>query len=109
MACGAGCADVNSLHVPGIWLAIDPKGLIGDCAFDYANIFCNPDLAVATASGRLQRQAAVVSEAVGIEREHMLKWILAYAGLSASWMLADGDNAELPLAVAEIAAAELGP
>jgi streptomycin 6-kinase len=25
------------------WLAIDPKGLIGERYFDYANIFCNPD------------------------------------------------------------------
>ncbi|MGH6950376.1 MAG: aminoglycoside phosphotransferase family protein [Vitreimonas sp.] len=91
------------------WLAIDPKGLLGDRAFDYANIFCNPDFAVATAPGRLQRQAALVSHAADIERERLLEWILAYAGLSASWMLAEGENTELPLAVAEIAAAELGP
>ena len=25
------------------WLAIDPKGLIGECGFDYANLFCNPE------------------------------------------------------------------
>src|SRR5262249_7632148 len=25
------------------WLAIDPKRVIGDRGFDYANIFCNPD------------------------------------------------------------------
>ena len=81
---------------------------IGDRAFDYANIFCLPDVAVVTAWGRLQRQAAVVCDAAGIERERLLKWILAYAGLSASWMLADGGDAELPMAVAEIAAAELG-
>ncbi len=89
------------------WLAIDPKGLIGDRAFDYANVFCNPDMALATTPGRLQRQAAVVSGATGIERARLLKWILAYAGLSASWMLEDGESPELPMAVAEIAAAEL--
>lgn len=27
------------------WLAIDPKGLLGERGFDYANIFTNPDLA----------------------------------------------------------------
>jgi streptomycin 6-kinase len=89
------------------WLAIDPKGLIGDRAFDYAVMFCNPDLTVATAPGRLQRLAAVVSHAAAIEPGRLLRWILAYAGLSASWMLADGDDAELPLAVAEIAAREI--
>ena len=25
------------------WLAIDPKGLIGERGFDYANLFCNPE------------------------------------------------------------------
>lgn len=24
------------------WLAIAPKGLFGECGFDYANLFCNP-------------------------------------------------------------------
>jgi streptomycin 6-kinase len=89
-------------------LAVDPKGLIGDRAFDYSNMFCNPNSAIATAPGRLQRQVAVVSRAAGIERQRLLEWILAYAGLSASWMLADGDNPELPLSIAEIAIAELG-
>ncbi len=27
------------------WLAIDPNRLCGDRAFDYANLFCNPDIA----------------------------------------------------------------
>ena len=36
---------------PRGWLAIDPKGLHGERGFDYANLFCNPDLA--TATGRL--------------------------------------------------------
>nr|QQZ48697.1 hypothetical protein JKL49_14525 [Phenylobacterium glaciei] len=31
------------------WLAIDPKGLIGDRGYDYANLLCNPDLATAVA------------------------------------------------------------
>lgn len=44
------------------WVAIDPKGLLGDPAFDYANIFCNPDSETATAPGRLQRQAAIVAD-----------------------------------------------
>ena len=29
------------------WLAIDPKGLLGERGFDFANIFCNPDFAAA--------------------------------------------------------------
>ncbi|MEW6422322.1 MAG: aminoglycoside phosphotransferase family protein [Deinococcota bacterium] len=91
------------------WLAIDPKGLVGEGAFDYANILCNPDLAVATRPGRLARQAWVVANAARLDRERLLRWILAYAGLSAAWWLEDGrpDEAESRLEVAQIAATEL--
>jgi len=34
---------------PRGWLAIDPKGLCGERGFDFVNIFCNPDFALATA------------------------------------------------------------
>ena len=89
------------------WLAIDPKGLVGERGFDFANLFCNPDLATAAAQGRLERQATVVAEAAGLERTRLLRWVLAYAGLSAAWTLEEGDHPEIALAVAEIAAAEL--
>ena len=88
------------------WLAIDPKGLLGERGFDYANIFCNPR-EIARNPGRLSRQASIVAEASGLERARLLQWSLAYAGLSASWRLNEGENAELPLAVAQAAAAEL--
>jgi streptomycin 6-kinase len=110
--------DVTALHGdihhgnildagPRGWLAIDPKGLVGECGFDFANVFCNPDLEIATAPGRLARQAYVVSEAAGLERMRLLKWILAYAGLSAAWSINDGEDPRLALAVAQLAAAEL--
>ena len=87
------------------WLAIDPKGLIGERAFDYANIFCNP-WPVAAEPGRLRQRLALVSEAAGLDRSRLLQWILAYAGLSAAWTLdSDGDPSRA-LLIAEIAAAE---
>ena len=90
------------------WLAIDPKGLIGERGFDYANIFCNPNYATATAAGRLTRQLAVIAEAAGLERRRLLQWCLAWAGLSAVWSLNEDLPPDTALAVAEIAAAELG-
>lgn len=87
------------------WLAIDPKGLVGERGFEFANLFCNPDRETAAAPGRLARQVAVVSDAAGLERGRLLKWILAYAGLSTAWSLEDGDDPGVALAVAEIAAA----
>lgn len=94
---------------PRGWLAIDPKGLIGERSFDYANLFCNPEAAVALAPRRLGRQVDVVAEFAGLERQRLLNWIMAYAGLSAAWFLGDGEwePAKTPLAVAELAAAEL--
>ncbi|MGI9168986.1 MAG: aminoglycoside phosphotransferase family protein [Caulobacteraceae bacterium] len=92
---------------PRGWLAIDPKGLRGEAAYDYANLFCNPDLTTATAPGRLARRVAVVAAAAGIEPRRLLTWVLAYAGLSAAWTIGHGDDPALALAVAAIAAAEL--
>lgn len=89
------------------WLAIDPKRLVGERGFDFANILRDPDRKVATRPGRLARQAAVIAEAAGLERARLLKWVLAFAGLSAAWILADGDAPDLDLAVAELALAEL--
>ena len=90
------------------WLAIDPKGLIGDRGYDYANLLCNPDLATAVAPGRIARQVGVVAEVAKLEPVRTMQWLLAYAGLSASWTLSDGNNPAGALQIAEIAAAELG-
>jgi streptomycin 6-kinase len=70
------------------WLAIGPKRLIGERGFDYANLFCNPDLAdptpsVATDPSRFERRVAIVSELAGLERSRLVRWILAWSGLSA--------------------------
>jgi streptomycin 6-kinase len=92
---------------PRGWLAIDPKGLVGERGFDFANVFCNPDLEIATAPGRLARRANVIAEAAGFERSRLLRWILAYAGLSAAWSLEDGDDPSLAISVAETAASEI--
>jgi streptomycin 6-kinase len=94
---------------PRGWLAIDPKRLIGERGFDYANLFCNPEAAIAVVPGRLARQVDVVVEAAGLERPRLLMWIMAYAGLSAAWLLEDGEwePAKIALTVAQLAAAEL--
>jgi streptomycin 6-kinase len=89
------------------WLAIDPKGLLGERGFDYANLFCNPDYQTATSPGRLAQQAKLVAQAAQLERKRLLEWVLAWAGLSAAWLLEEGDKPDLGLQVAQLAAAEL--
>jgi streptomycin 6-kinase len=90
------------------WLAIDSKGLIGERGFDYANIVCNPDIATAAATGVLMRRAAIIAAESGLEPERHLCWVLAYAGLSASWTLGEGGDASPALEIARLAAGELG-
>jgi streptomycin 6-kinase len=91
------------------WLAIDPKRIYGERGYDFANIFANEDLPTTTDPKRLQRQLPIVSKEADIEPARLLKWIVAYSGLSAAWFLEDGDHtsAEKPLAVARIALTEL--
>jgi streptomycin 6-kinase len=89
------------------WLAIDPKHLVGERTFDFVNILRNPDAGVALRPGRFSRQATVVADAARLDRARLLKWTLAFAGLSAAWILGDGEQPDLDLAVAELAAAEL--
>lgn len=89
------------------WMAIDPKGLLGERGFDYANIFCNLDWEVATNPGRLTHQATIIAKTAGLERSRLIKWVFAYAGLSAAWSLADGDSPDLALAIANLAKTEI--
>lgn len=97
---------------PRGWLAIDPHGVFGERGFDYANIFCNPDLGDATLAIARDREnflhrLEIVTRHSGIERHRLLQWILAWCGLSAAWFIEDGMNAEIDLAIAALVAAEI--
>jgi len=105
---------------PRGWLAIDPRHLVGDRGYDFGSLFTNPDMgfpdapalaasdqAVATQPGRLARRAAVVAEVAGMERNRLLRWVLASTALSAVWSLDDDNHPAIDLAVAETALAEL--
>jgi streptomycin 6-kinase len=93
---------------PRGWLAIDPKGILGERGFDHAHILCNPDPETAVAPGRLARQVAVIAKAADLDPLRLLGWILAYAGLSAAWTIGEGRFDPAPaLQIAKIAAAEL--
>lgn len=94
------------------WLAIDPKRLLGDRAFDYTTLFSNPDLCgpgihVATRPARFAARLEQVSAAADLDRTRLLRWIAASAGLSAVWFRDDGDPADIDEAVAAMALAAL--
>ncbi|OWJ77218.1 aminoglycoside phosphotransferase family protein [Haematobacter missouriensis] len=94
------------------WLAIDPKGIEGDRAFDHVRLFTNPDLAdprhaVALMPGVFETRLRIVARDAGIDRPRLLRWIVAGAALSAAWLLEDGADATLTLAVMSRALEEL--
>ncbi|NLS54376.1 aminoglycoside phosphotransferase family protein [Hafnia alvei] len=92
------------------WLAIDPKGLFGERGYDYANLFCNPELVTCTQRERFLRQLTVVTQAANLDRQRLLMWIMAYAGLSAAWFLEDNelDYVVSRMSIARFAADALG-
>lgn len=89
------------------FLAIDPKGLLGERGFDFANVLCNPDFTTATSPGRLARQVAIICQHAALEPRRLLAWILSWSALSAVWHHEDGSCPNTALAVAEIAFAAL--
>jgi streptomycin 6-kinase len=89
------------------WLAIDPKGVIGERYFEYANLFCNPHHDAATSPSHFKRRLEVVTETANLDRTRLLQWIVSWAGLSAVWLLEDGMPTETRITIAEMAIEEL--
>ena len=69
------------------WLAFDPKGVVGEPAYDFANAFRNPRGGgeAMLAEARIMALADQVSAALGIAPARMLDWAAAKATLSLIW------------------------
>lgn len=77
---------------PQGWLAIDPKRVMGERGYDYANLICNPDLPTSSDPLRFSRQVEVIAQAASLSRPRLLQWVVAHAGLSAAWFLEDQER-----------------
>ena len=74
------------------WLAIDPKGVVGEPAYEVGALLRNikPQLLDGLQpSWILARRVSILKEELGFERERMLGWGLSQAVLSACWCLED--------------------
>ncbi len=91
------------------WLAIDPKGLVGEADYEVGAFLRNPMpdiLQQPDVKQRLNRRIDIFTEILGFERERILGWALAQAVLSAWWDFEDtGHGWETGIAFAEIFAA----
>ncbi len=83
------------------WLAIDPKGLIGDPAYEVANAFRNPHGAANLAADprRIAQMADTFAARLGLNRKRILGYAAAQSGLSVCWDLAAGNPITTDLAV----------
>lgn len=84
------------LHEQRGWLAFDPKGLIGERAYDAANTLCNPIgmNELVQNETRLLKNASILAEGMGIPLPRLLQFAFAYTCLSASWSLMDDPESE---------------
>lgn len=96
----------NILHGPRGWLAIDPKGVLGDPGFDAANMFYNPldrdELCLDPE--RITHMAEIFARTLGQTPAAILDHAIAYGCLSAAWHFEDEnaveENRELSIAEA---------
>lgn len=87
------------------WLAIDPKGLVGDPGYEIAALLYNPaGLLAAPDPGRLlARRVDQLAEELGMDRARLRGWGVAGAVLSAWWSIEDhGAGGEEAIAVARL-------
>lgn len=91
------------------WLAIDPKGIVGEPAYEVGALLHNPlprILDVPDPKRLFARRVDLLTEELGFERERILGWGVAQAVLSAWWTVEDhGYGWEPAIACAEILAA----
>lgn len=83
------------------WLAIDPKGVVGDPAFDIAAFLMNPDFPDAST---LNQRIQIFAKELHMNEDRIRMWAAVQAVLSAWWTFEDhGHISDDALAYAEVA------
>lgn len=71
------------------WLAIDPKGLAGEPAYEVGALLRNPDPQLSTNPQVQSRRIEVLHEELGFAKDRILGWGIAQAVLAAWWSFED--------------------
>ncbi|MEU6003604.1 aminoglycoside phosphotransferase family protein [Streptomyces sp. NPDC047197] len=90
------------------WLAIDPKGYVGDPAYDSITLLrtrFEPLLTAPDPRAAALRRLAVFADAAEVDRERARRWAQARAVTAAHWGLRHGDPAWVVKATAALAEA----
>jgi streptomycin 6-kinase len=90
------------------WLAIDPKGIVGDAAYEVGALLRNPNdriLGWPNLPRVMGRRIRQLSEELGFERERVRGWGLSQAILTSIWSCEERDSPAFGVACAEVIAA----
>ncbi|WP_337019221.1 aminoglycoside phosphotransferase family protein [Oceanobacillus massiliensis] len=74
------------------WLAIDPKGIIGDRYFDLVSFLINQLHSKAYPKERLKLRVDTICEQLKLDRNRLLKAAIAIGTLSACWSIEGNDS-----------------
>jgi streptomycin 6-kinase len=72
------------------WVAIDPKGVIGDPCYEPASFLLNPNPDVVLNLPTQKSRIAVLAEHLNLEPRRIARWAFVHAVLSAWWTIEDG-------------------
>jgi streptomycin 6-kinase len=88
------------------WLAVDPKGLLGERTYEVANLLGNPwpHGEIVHSSERMRRMAALYAARLDMDAPRILAFALAHAGLAASWDRDEDSDPGYRLKCAEVLA-----
>lgn len=93
------------------WLALDPKGVVGEPAYEVGALLRNPFpdiLGVPQVERVMARRVDQLAEELGFDRARLVRWGVAQAVLAAWWTVEDhGHGWEADIAYVEILAALL--
>src|SRR5690606_33117328 len=86
------------------WLAFDPQPLIGERAYDVANIFYNPDDLpnVVERPERIDRLCRIFATELNQEPGRILAYAFVYGCLSVCWQIEDGEDPRRRLRIAQL-------
>lgn len=87
-----------------VWLAIDPQGVVGERAYEVANLFCNPlgHPEITLDPARPLALAEQLASALSLDADRVLRWGFVHACLSAAWCIEDGRDPSERLGAARL-------
>jgi streptomycin 6-kinase len=71
------------------WVAIDPKGVVGELEFEVGALLRNPEALFANPA-TIQRRLEILTNSLPLNYSRTIQWSYAQAVLSALWDIEDG-------------------